>query len=75
MDKRRKVKYVNLHSSPFIPGVGELTTSLPPSTRTVDMDMYMDNAGIYVEVRHAAGKYVGIVPYTNVKIFTLEENE
>lgn len=65
----RKLRYVKLHGGDtFIPGFGSFGNTLPPSNKSVNLDMVHTVTGIYVNVNKGAAET--IIPWANVQIAT-----
>lgn len=65
----KKVNYLRTHQSVFMPGIGELGSAVPSSTKTIPgLQMTLVTEGVLLEVD---GSY-GIVPYGNISYLGLE---
>ncbi len=61
---RREVSSASFHASIFIPGIGDLGTSLPSPTKTFNFKMYRENdKDLEIEYNN---KVIGI-PSSNIK--------
>lgn len=65
----RKIKYVKLHGGDtFIPGYGSFGNTLPPSNKSVQLEMEHTETGIYVSVNNGGAET--IIPWANVQVAT-----
>lgn len=63
----RAVKYVKLHSTVFLPGVGDLTATLPPTTKNYQLELSTCSEGIFIK----RGEVEAVVPWANVQCAVL----
>ncbi len=67
----RVVTYVKCHATLFIPGAGNLDSTLPPKSRTVPCEMKTTEAGVYTKI----GATEFVVPYANIIVLQLGPEE
>lgn len=63
----RKVKYVKLHTTLFVPGFGQLDTTLPPLNKACDLHMTYQPEGIFAIVTGQNGKIDLVIPWGTVQ--------
>lgn len=63
----RKIISMRLHEPVFLPDVGDLTNNLPPTSKTLILEMVEEANGISVKAQFGNKKGEGIVPWANVK--------
>lgn len=62
----RAIKHVKVHSHEiFIPGEGPVSSSLPPSGRTMDLSMKSSPEGVVVVTKGIES----VIPWTNIVLF------
>lgn len=66
-----KIKYLKLHSTVFIPGVGNLGDALPSPTKTVE-NLSMIHSENGVELVAGRLKVSAIIPWPNVQLAVYE---
>lgn len=71
----RKIIYAKLHATTFLPGVGQLSDSLPPKDKSLGLIMTESSDGIILDGVDAAKRpFSAVIPWPNVQIaqFALE---
>lgn len=62
----KKVTFVRFKNSLYVPGVGETGNQFPSQSKSFEVDMETDSAGLSVKLGHA-GKTVNVlIPYENI---------
>lgn len=70
----RKVLQLKAHSTLFIPSLGNLSDTLPPSLKTLEgLEMEMGAEGVYVKV--PSKKVEAVIPYGNISCLVLAPQE
>ena len=69
---KRRVAYAKLHDTDaFIPGVGGLGNTLPPTSKNLNMTMWRENGGdLEFEILLGGRKIEGAIPAATVKVVT-----
>lgn len=69
--KARKVTYAKLHGTAFVPGVGHLGDSLPPTTKSIPLEMTATEEGLNIKVKGVEC----MIPLTNVQLMVFAPEE
>lgn len=67
----RKITYVKLHQAAFLPGVGEINSTLPAPNKSHKLDMFHTEEGVLLQIN---GKEA-LIPWPNVVIAALAPEE
>lgn len=67
----RIVKHAKLHQTAFLLGFGDLSMTLPPTNKSLDLVMEYSPEGIQLTLVWAGATIHGIVPWANVAAATL----
>lgn len=69
MGNKRKVAYAKLHGTEaFIPGVGQIGSTLPPTNKSMELTMYYTELGLEYTIQHGGKRYEGAFPSANLQI-------
>lgn len=64
------VKYMKTHSSIFVPGLGDLGTTLPSASKTLKLKMTDIDTAVLVEANNFKVK----IPYGNISLMQLSDD-
>jgi hypothetical protein len=68
----RKVKHLKAHSSLFIPGLGNLTDSLPNQSKSLPgLEMVLRAEGVEVKCKNICA----LIPLANIQMMVLDPEE
>lgn len=74
----KTVTYAKLHGGDaFLPGIGGLTATLPPTNKTINLKMYLANDSdsfLTLEADFKGTKVYGAVPLANVQVMTFVQD-
>jgi hypothetical protein len=73
--KNRLVKYAKLHQNLFIPGIGDLTTTLPPVNKSGKFEMRLFDSGLLIDITVKGVKEIALIPYGNIAGMVLAAEE
>lgn len=68
---KRQVVYAKTHSNIFVPGIGEMTQTLPPANKTVELKMFLTSEGLVLDAARNGVKVEILIPHTNVALMVL----
>jgi len=69
---KRKVNRARIHDlKVVIPGIGSLGVDLPPTSKTVKMEMMEGDKGIEISIDKQKATY--IIPYSNVQMYFVDK--
>lgn len=65
-ESQRQVTYVKLHGGDaFVPGIGGLGTTLPPTGKSLELRMYHGSEGVEMVINN---KIETLIPWANIQI-------
>lgn len=71
----RKVNYAKVHQGIFVPGLGELGMTLPPSNKTLNLNMSKIEGGLLLTINQSGQVWDIYVPDGNVALAVLAKED
>lgn len=72
---KQYIKYAKVQTGLFIPGLGEMGTTLPPSKTFSKFVMSLSNEGLLIETAFQNRSETWSVPYANVVLMVYGQKE